>query len=79
MKRWIETRTRFGPVHLNNPGNQLKLFTRTIFLQMPRQLQGKLQLLKVLGKSLGLMSATSTVLLGSQQHKENLNLSPLKV
>ena len=23
MKRWIETRTRFGSVHLNNPGNQI--------------------------------------------------------
>ena len=51
---------------------------QTIFLQMPRQLQGKLQLLKALGKSPGLMSATSTVLLGSQQHKENLNLSQAK-
>ena len=42
------------------------------------QSQEKSQLLKVLGKSPGLMLATSTVLLGSQQHKENLNLSQAK-
>ena len=42
------------------------------------QSQEKSQLLKALGKFQGVMLVTSTVLLGSQQLKENLNLSQAK-
>ena len=56
----------------------MELITRTICLPMLLRSQEKSQLLKALGKFQGVMLVTSTVLHGSQPHKENLYLSQTK-